>query len=114
MYYIEIKYNDDHDTGKFVDINRKIIKSYAYLVNKYNIKSNDELTPILFYFNNKRMKGNIYIPEPENVLRGRAFFERFLSIDYDEIDKYISDLSESDDVIKMFNDLYNKIMRENK
>ena len=31
-YYLEIKYNDDHDTGKFVDINRKFIKTYAYLV----------------------------------------------------------------------------------
>jgi hypothetical protein len=25
--YLEIKYNDDHDTGKFVDINRKFIKT---------------------------------------------------------------------------------------
>ena len=31
--YVEIKYNDDHDTGKFVDINRKFIKTYAGLVN---------------------------------------------------------------------------------
>lgn len=32
VYYLEVKYNDDHDTGKFVDINRKFIKTYAYLV----------------------------------------------------------------------------------
>lgn len=32
IYYVEIKYNDDHDTGKFVDINRKFIKTYAFLV----------------------------------------------------------------------------------
>ncbi|MDR1123799.1 MAG: restriction endonuclease, partial [Elusimicrobiota bacterium] len=25
IYYLECKYNDDHDTGKFVDINRKFI-----------------------------------------------------------------------------------------
>jgi hypothetical protein len=36
-YYLEIKYNDDHDTGKFVGINRKFIKTYAYLVNELKI-----------------------------------------------------------------------------
>jgi hypothetical protein len=37
-YYFEIKYNDDHDSGKFVDINRKFIKTYAYLLNQLKIK----------------------------------------------------------------------------
>ena len=37
-YYMEIKYNDDHDTGKFVDINRKFIKTSAYLIKELNIK----------------------------------------------------------------------------
>jgi hypothetical protein len=26
IYYLECKYNDDHDRGKFVDINRKFMK----------------------------------------------------------------------------------------
>jgi hypothetical protein len=32
MVYTELKYNDDHDTGKFADINRKFIKTWAGLV----------------------------------------------------------------------------------
>lgn len=108
-FYLEIKYNDDHDTGKFVDINRKFIKTYAYLVRYLNITDKDNLIPILFFFNNRKMKGNIYIPEETNIFRGKRFFDEFLSIPYDTIDNYMSNLSESSDVYKMFDDLYNKI-----
>jgi len=51
MVYTELKYNDDHDTGKFADINRKFIKTWAGLAVKLNIKSPDELMPIIYYFN---------------------------------------------------------------
>ena len=37
IYYLESKYNDDHDTGKFVDINRKFIKTYAYLCREFKL-----------------------------------------------------------------------------
>ena len=30
--YVEIKYNDDHDSDKFVGINRKFLKTFALLV----------------------------------------------------------------------------------
>jgi len=73
-YYLEIKYNDDHDTGKFVDINRKFIKTYAYLANELEVNKTADLTPILFYFNNKKMKGNLYVPESTNIRRGKTFF----------------------------------------
>ena len=62
IIYLEIKYNDDHDTGKFVDINRKFIKTYAGLANHLNINSADELKPILYYFNPLKRWGPIYVP----------------------------------------------------
>jgi hypothetical protein len=108
-YYLEIKYNDDHDTGKFVDINRKFIKTYAYLINYLNIKDSKQLMPILFFFNNKKMKGNIYIPEETNIFRGKRFFDEFLSVPYEAIDEYMANLSESTDVYNMFDELYNQI-----
>ena len=46
--YVEIKYNDDHDTGKFVDINRKIIKTFAGLINELEIDDTRQLRPILY------------------------------------------------------------------
>lgn len=111
IYYLEEKYNDDHDTGKFVDINRKFIKTYAYLAREFNINKFNQIIPILFFFTNKKMKGNIYVPEKTNIRRGNSFFEEFLEIQYTDVDNYMSNLSESDDVIKMFNELYDKIMQ---
>lgn len=107
VYYLEVKYNDDHDTGKFVDINRKFIKTYAYLVREF---PNAKIEPILFFFNNKKMKGNIYVPENTNIRRGKAFFDEFLSIKYEDVDLYMKNLSESPENIKAFDDLYRKIM----
>lgn len=113
IYYLESKYNDDHDTGKFVDINRKCIKTYAYLCREFNISNSSQIVPILFFFTNKKMKGNIYIPEKTNIRRGRTFFNEFLHISYDDVDEYLSTLSESDEVVAMFDDLYNKVMHQN-
>jgi len=111
-YYLEIKYNDDHDTGKFVDINRKFIKTYAYLANELEITNVADLTPILFFFNNKKMKGNPYIPEATNIRRGQAFFDEFLSnISYQELNDYMTNLSENSEVKKMFDDLYDKVVK---
>ncbi len=110
IYYLECKYNDDHDTGKFVDINRKFIKTYAYLVRELNIKDSNKLVPILFFFTNKKMKGNIYVPEETNIYRGKKFFEKFLNIKYEEVDDYLANLSEDKETIKSFKTLYDKIM----
>jgi len=110
IIYLEMKYNDDHDTGKFIDINRKFLKTFAYLVSEFNIKSTNELIPYLFYFTNKRMKGNIYIPEDGAILRGEQFFDKFLSIKYSDVDKALLNFSEDISNIQTFDDLYNKIM----
>ena len=109
-YYVEIKYNDDHDTGKFVDINRKFIKTYAYLSRELVISDVNKLVPILLYFNNKKMKGNIYVPEGKYIKRGEAFFNEFLNIKYETVIDYMANLSESDTNIKMFNELYDKVV----
>ena len=109
FYYLEIKYNDDHDTGKFVDINRKFIKTYAYLTDELKIKNTEELIPILFFFNNKKMKGNLYLPEKTNIRRGESFFDEFLSIKYKELNSFMGKLSESSQTIKMFEELHKKI-----
>lgn len=110
IYYIEIKYNDDYDTGKFIDINRKFIKTYTYLINKLKVRDCNDIVPILYFFNNKKLKGNIYIPEETNIMRGSKFFEKFLRLSYKEIDDYLLNISEDIEIIKMFDDLYIKIM----
>lgn len=107
IYYVEIKYNDDHDTGKFININRKFIKTYAYLVLEFS----RDIKPILFYFNNKRMKGNIYLNEKENIYRVERFFKEFLKFNYNELSKKLENFANSDENRAKFDELYNKIMK---
>lgn len=111
IYYAEIKYNDDHDTDKFVAINRKFLKTYAYLVGELNDQKIDlKLKPILVYFNNKKMKGNIYIPENEAIYRGERFFKTFTNVEYSKLAQYMTNISESDEIIEIFNNLYKEVM----
>lgn len=111
IYYFEVKYNDDHDTGKFVNINEKFIKTYAAIATELKNKNYKEtVIPILFYFTNKKMKGNNYIPEETNIRRGKRFFDEFLSIKYDDLEKCLSNISENKKNIKIFDELYKKIM----
>lgn len=112
IYYTEIKYNDDHDTGKFVDINRKLLKTYAYLIREVKIYDINKFKPLLFFFTNKRMKGNIYIPEDECIYRGKKFFDAFTTIKYEDLETYMLNISENESTIKQFDDIYNKVVRE--
>ena len=111
-YCVEIKYNDDHDTGKFININRKLLKTYAYLVRELKIYDKDKFRPMLLYFTNKRMKGNIYIPEDE-IYRGSRFFDKYTTIKYSDLENYMLNISENKNTIKQFNEMYNKVVNEN-
>ena len=111
IYYFEVKYNDDHDTGKFVNINKKFLTTYAAIATELKNKNYKEtVIPILFYFTNNKMKGNNYIPEETNIIRGKKFFDEFLSIKYDDLEKCLSNISENKKNIKIFDELYKKIM----
>lgn len=111
IYYFEVKYNDDHDTGKFVNINKKFITTYASIATELKNKNYKEtVIPILFYFTNKKMKENHYIPEETNIRRGKRFFDEFLSIKYDDLEKCLSNISENKKNIKVFDELYQKII----
>lgn len=111
IIYTEIKYNDDHDTGKFVDINRKILKTYAMLANEYKIDNTDELVPILMFFNNKRLKINPFLPEDVAIYRGERFFRAFTNVSYEEIDRLFSTISESEEIQDKFDRLAEEILK---
>ena len=109
IVYTELKYNDDHDTGKFVDINRKFIKTWAGLAVRYKIRSKDELLPILYYFNPRKRYAPIYVPR-ENIMRGAQLFERFLQVRYADVDKYLSEISDDPAIIAKFDEMYRSVM----
>lgn len=108
IVYTELKYNDDHDTGKFVDINRKFIKTWAGLAVRYQIQSKDELLPILYYFNATKRYGPIYTPS-SNIMRGSQLFDRFLHISYADVDKYMTEIGDDPEILAIFDKMYNTV-----
>lgn len=112
IVYVEIKYNDDHDTGKFIDINRKFLYTTALLIRKYKINKPSQIKPVLMYFNNKKMKGNIYIPENLTIYRGKRFFDTFTTVDYNDIDYTFKNISKNKEINKKFDKLCNRILNK--
>jgi len=111
MVYTELKYNDDHDTGKFVDINRKFIKTWAGLAVRYRIQSQRELSPILYYFNSKKRYGPIYTPST-NILRGPQLFEKYMHIQYRDVDRYLSEIGDDPAILAIFDKMYNMVRNQ--
>jgi len=108
IVYTELKYNDDHDTGKFVDINRKFIKTWAGLAVRYQIQSKDDLLPILYYFNATKRYGPIYTPS-SNIMRGSQLFDRFLHISYTDVDRYMAEIGDDPEILAIFDKMYSTV-----
>ncbi len=108
IVYTELKYNDDHDTGKFVDINRKFIKTWAGLAVRYQIQSTSQLLPIIYYFNPKKRYAPIYTPS-KNIMRGSQLFEQFLHINYSDVDGYLSEIGDDPEILAIFDKMYNTV-----
>lgn len=108
IIYLEIKYNDDHDTGKFVDINRKFLKTYAGLINHLDLRDSSALKPLLYYFNPVKRWGPIYVPT-SNIYRGAQLFDEFFEISFSDVDLYLQTMSNDEKIVAVFDGLYNQI-----
>ncbi|MFQ6006693.1 MAG: HinfI family type II restriction enzyme [Woeseia sp.] len=106
--YVEIKYNDDHDTGKFIDINRKFIKAFAGLVNELEIDARNQLKPILYYFNPTKRYGPIYVPS-SNIYRGSRLFDEYFETKYEDVDNYLREIGDDPEIIRMFDNMYERV-----
>jgi len=108
LVYTELKYNDDHDTGKFADINRKFIKTWAGLAVLLEIKKIGDLFPIIYYFNSTKRYGPIHTPS-RNIMRGPQLFDTYLSTKYEDVDNLLSEIGDHPKVLEIFDDLYNRV-----
>ena len=109
-WYIEVKYNDDHDTGKFVSINSKFLKTYAGLVERYEIKNKNDFGCILYYYLPSRRYISPYLREGIEIMRGRKLFDKFnLSLTYGEIESKLTTISE--ELEGKFDEFREKIFR---
>ncbi len=111
IVYLEVKYNDDHDTGKFVDINRKFLKTYAGLLNHLEITNTSEIKPILYYFNPTKRWGPIYTPST-HIYRGPRLFEEYFQIKFADIDQYLRQIGDDERILALFDELYRKVRYE--
>lgn len=109
--YVEIKYNDDHDTGKFADINRKFLKTFAGLIRKFKIKDKENITPILYYFNQHIRYNNRYLKEHKHIMRSKELFDKLeLDITFEEISNMLQKISEN--LEKDFDEIREKIFKK--
>ena len=106
--YVEIKYNDDHDTGKFADINRKFIKTFAGLVNELKIDDKSQLKPILYYFNPTKRYEPIHVPS-SNIYRGSRLFDEYFETKYEDVDKYLREIGDDPEMIRVFDEMYERV-----
>jgi hypothetical protein len=108
IIFTELKYNDDHDTGKFADINRKFIKTWAGLIIRLGIKNPDDLIPNIYYFNPTKRYGPIHTPS-RKIYRGQQFFDRFLQTKYSDVDKYLTEIGDDPEILRIFDDMYQRV-----
>ncbi len=72
MFYVEVKYNDDHDTGKYPDIYRKALKTGISL----QLETKKPVETFVYYFNAGERNLVKYFPN-SNQLYGKDFFTKF-------------------------------------
>ena len=72
MFYFEVKYNDDHDTGKYPDIYRKALKTGISL----ELQTKKPVETFIYYFNSGERNLIKYFPA-SNQLYGKVFFTKF-------------------------------------
>jgi hypothetical protein len=102
--YAELKYNDDHDTGKFVDINRKFIKTYLALCNHVGIHDSRAFKPVIYYFNPEKRWGPMYVPS-SNIYRGSALFDAYFATSFEDVERSLREMSDDPTVVALFDEL---------
>lgn len=108
IVFAELKYNDDHDTGKFADINRKFIKTWAGLAVRLGLTDPNDLLPVIYYLNPTKRYGPIHTPS-RNIMRGPELFDRFLETSYYEVDAYLSEIGDDPDILAIFDNMYQQV-----
>jgi hypothetical protein len=85
LYYVEVKYNDDHDTGKYPDIYRKALKTGISL----ELETKKPVETFVYYFNSGERNLVKYFPN-SNQLYGKDFFTKFKLGSYQQVCSEIS------------------------
>jgi len=80
LILVELKFNDDHDTGKRPDIYRKVLLTADGLRRELR----KPVTPVVCYFNSDVSSGIRYLPDNQ-VISGSQLFAKFADIRFSQI-----------------------------
>jgi len=80
LFYVEVKYNDDHDTGKYPDIYRKALKTGTSLA----LETKKPVETFVYYFNSGERNLVKYFPN-SNQMYGKDFFTKFQLGSYQQV-----------------------------
>lgn len=101
MTYVELKFNDDHDTGKHPDIFRKILKTGLAI----EVQVQEPVLPCVYFFNSGERNLVRFLPD-EQRLFGADFFKRYLTVEYEDVADALSKVSSDTAVQKRFVDFF--------
>lgn len=87
LILVELKFNDDHDTGKRPDIFRKVLLTADGLRRELQ----RPITPVVCYFNSDASSGIRYLPDNQ-VISGSKLFARFADVRFSQIAGAINSL----------------------
>jgi Trm5-related predicted tRNA methylase len=87
LLLVELKFNDDHDTGKRPDIFRKVLHTADGLRRKLH----QPVVPLVCYFNSGATSDVQYLPSGQ-VLDGRRLFSKYADIRFDDVARAVAKL----------------------
>lgn len=93
LTFVEVKYNDDHDTGKYPDIYRKALKTGIAL----ELETKKPVETFVYYFNPGERNLIKYFPN-SNQLYGEDFFAKYRLGSYQQV---CSEISKYQEIIDM-------------
>ena len=97
LTYVELKFNDDHDTGKHPDIFRKVIKTGLAI----EVRVDEPVYPCVYFFNPGERNLVRFLPDGQRFF-GEAFFERYLTVEYKTVAAALANVSNRSDVKAKF------------
>jgi hypothetical protein len=81
-------------------------------MNELGIDDKRQLKPILYYFNPTKRYGPIHVPS-FNIYRGSRLFDEYFETKYEDVDKYLREIGDDPEIIRVFDDMYDRVRNYN-
>lgn len=96
-YLFELKFLDNHDTGKHENIYKKLFET-TFALRRYFEKNKidyKKIEPILYFFNDTKKYKEDYLEENRNLYRGENFWNKFSNVSFYDIKEVFNNISKN-------------------